>query len=200
MYTVLYGGGGGRDFGKYYVSPAFTQQGRGGYQPYYGRGRGVGEIFRGIYNFLVPLVKSGGKVLGKELVRGGIDVLGGLAEGKKSLSELVKDAGKGTVRNLASMAENKIDAMGGSGLRIKGIANVRQSFIRGTTVKPGTRKSAGRVVKKRTKRRTGKKKKKAVKGRKSAKKRVKRGKKRAAPKKKRSRKRKSSVAVGDIFN
>lgn len=200
MYTVLYGGGGNRDFGRYYVSPAYTQQGRGGYQPYYGRGRGVGDIFRGIYNFLVPLIKSGSKVVGKEILRGGVDVLGGLAEGKKSLGELVRDAGKGGVRNLAEMAVNRIDGLAGSGLRIKGIGDVRQSFIRGTTVKPQTRKSSGRVVKRRTKRRIGKKKKKgkrsSTKRRKSTRK-TKRAKK-VGGTRRRSSKRKSSVR--DIFN
>lgn len=199
-------GSGQRDFGRYFVSPSYTQQGRSVYT-YYGRGRGISDIFRGVYNFLVPLISSGSKAVGKELVKGGIDVLGGLTRGDKSLGELVRDAGKGGIRNLAKMAENKIDGLhAGSGLRIKGMANVRQSLIHGTTVAPGTtvkrrRKSSGRVVKKRTKRRTTKRKSAAKKPRrrKTAKKKPK---KRSTGRKKKTggvkRRRKSTVQ--DIFN
>lgn len=81
---------------KYYISPPeYLQRGRGfvsGAPVYYATGKGLSNIFRGIYSFLAPLLKSGGRAVGKELLKGGAEVLEGLSKGEAPIKSIIKQS------------------------------------------------------------------------------------------------------------
>lgn len=191
MYPSVMYGRGIAEIGKYYVSPQdYIQRGRGfgGGPVYYATGKGLSNVFRGIFSFLAPLVKKGGKFLGKELLRGGADVLEGLEKGDDDLKTVVKRTAAKRIRELSQMAEDRLnDVQTGSGIRsLKRPYDFESDFIHGTLLKPSGGESATKrrkVAKKPRKKQN--KKRKTVKKKKVAKKR-----KVSKPKKKASKKRK----------
>lgn len=130
-------GGGPRDIGKSYISPRQIQFGRN----YYGRGKGFGDDFRGVMSFLSPLLKSGSRAIGGELLKGGAEILGDIASGnnKQSLGRLIKEQGAKRARNLAIKAHDKLEKLqSGEGFRsIKPHSNLRQALIHGAILKAG---------------------------------------------------------------
>lgn len=126
-------GGSLRDIGNIYRQPYRVQFGRG----YYARGQGLGDVFRGVLSFLRPIFSQGSKALGSELLKGGAEVLENLG-GEKSVSELLKEQKTKRLKNLQSMAIDKLTRMqSGSGLRtIKSKNALMGAFINKVISKP----------------------------------------------------------------
>lgn len=139
------------DIGNLYVSPYRVQAGRN-YSVYYSSGRGVGSIFKGILNFLTPMLKQGTKAIGSELLKGGAEVIENLG-GEKSFKTLVEEQRDKRLENLQKKAINKIQKMqsGGSIRSIKASKKLPKGFIKGLVVAP-LRSRVGKAVKKQVKR------------------------------------------------
>lgn len=210
---VMYGASMG-EIGRFYVTPQdYIQRGRGftsGAPVYYATGKGLSNIFRGIYSFLAPLIKSGGRVVGKELLKGGAEVLEGLSKGEKPIGSLIKQSAANRIRTLSKMAEERLgdSQQTGSNLRaIKSPIDFRNKLIHGSVVGP-KRSAPGAAKRTKTKGRKPVKRLKKRAGGKAVKKRaVSKGKRKSkTPKKKTgtSKRRKTSKKVKsthrDIFS
>lgn len=56
----------------------------------YQRGAGLGSIFGGLIRSAAPMVMRGLKTVGKEALQGGMNVLGDVVQGKRSLKQAAK--------------------------------------------------------------------------------------------------------------
>ena len=65
----------------------------------YQRGAGIGSVFRSIFRFLMPMIKSAGKELGREGLATSARVLGNLAQGQDLRSSVVNETSEG-LKNL----------------------------------------------------------------------------------------------------
>lgn len=72
VYNSYYRGGSIKDI-SLYRSPYRVQSGRNVY--YYSTGNGLGSVLKGVWNFLTPLIKSGSKAIGSELLQGSAEIL-----------------------------------------------------------------------------------------------------------------------------
>lgn len=89
------------------------------YQGHYQIGTGLGNLFRGLLRYLQPLLLSGSKAIGSEIVRSANEMVGEL--GKKPLKELLKQHSTRGMQNLVTKAERKIN----SSLEGRGIKRAR---------------------------------------------------------------------------
>ena len=62
--------------------------------PYQG-GAGLGSVFRSIFRFLLPALKTAGKELGREGLATGARVLGNLAQGQDLRSSVISETSEG---------------------------------------------------------------------------------------------------------
>ena len=76
------------------------------------KGKGVGSFLKGIYRSVLPLVKNGGKTVGKavgkEALRAGVNILDDITHEKpfkESFRNNIRESGK----NLKRKAEEKLD-------------------------------------------------------------------------------------------
>lgn len=100
---------------EYYVSQAGSGAGVIYRGAIYQRGHGIGSFLGGLFRTIMPLLRSGAKTVGKEILKSSAGFLGDLAANapiKESLRNRLVDAGN----NLKRKAENKINEMGGSGV------------------------------------------------------------------------------------
>ena len=103
----------------------FTQS--GGYfvgRPYQ-RGGGIGSVFSSLFRFLLPVLKSAGREIGKEGLAVGSRILGDVAQGKNVRSAVVTETAGGLknlldksrasdgLRNLIDEAESRLQKGGG---------------------------------------------------------------------------------------
>ena len=65
----------------------------------YQRGAGIGSIFGGLFRFLLPMLKTAGKEIGREGLAVGARVLGDLAQGKNLRHSVINETSEG-LRNL----------------------------------------------------------------------------------------------------
>ncbi|KAH7697971.1 hypothetical protein AAVH_34939 [Aphelenchoides avenae] len=65
----------------------------------YQRGAGIGSIFGGLFRFLLPMLKTAGKEIGREGLSVGARVLGDLAQGKNLRHSVINETSEG-LRNL----------------------------------------------------------------------------------------------------
>lgn len=65
----------------------------------YQRGAGLGTVFRSIFRFLLPALKSAGRELGREGLATGARVLGNMAQGQNLRSAVVTETSEG-LKNL----------------------------------------------------------------------------------------------------
>ena len=96
--------------GYFYGSP--FQRGWG---PKGQTGHGLGNIFRSLFRFLVPVAKKAVKVVGKQALRSGIDVAGDVVDGQ-SIKQSLKSRGREGLQNLVKKARGEISGQEGKGL------------------------------------------------------------------------------------
>lgn len=120
-------------------------------------GYGVGSILGGLFRHILPLIKRGGKAIGKELLNTSMNVINDVSDAGISLKEAVKARGREGVSNLKRKAISKL---GGDGIKIGGLIKKRKKnqSSKGST-KPKTSKKRAQTKKKATKRKKTKKKK-----------------------------------------
>jgi hypothetical protein len=70
----------------------------------YQRGAGIGTVFGTIFRFLLPLIRSAGKEIGREGLATGARILGNLAEGKAARSAVVEETAEG-LKNLINRSD-----------------------------------------------------------------------------------------------
>lgn len=96
----------------------------------YQRGHGIGSFLGGIFRSILPLFKSGARVIGQEALRTGSNFLGDLVE-NRSAKEAFRDRLQEAGKNLKRKADNKITSlMGGSGYKRQRTLNTTQSTPR----------------------------------------------------------------------
>lgn len=131
---------------------------------HYQRGRGLSDVFLGLYRFIKPFLVSGSKALGKEALRAGNEILENV--GTQSISSLLKEQGNKSLQNLTEKAKTKLNEMQESNLSGKGIKR-RQITVneliaslskpRKTTKRRTTKKTKAKSPNKKTKKTSAKK-------------------------------------------
>ncbi|KAH7726465.1 hypothetical protein AAVH_05856 [Aphelenchoides avenae] len=113
----------------------------------YQRGAGIGTVFGTIFRFLLPLIKSAGREIGREGLATGARILGNLAEGKATRHAVVEETAEGlknlinrsdpqaALRTLVDKAQARLQQQRGSGRK------------RGTTLTLKPQRAKGRSVK-----------------------------------------------------
>ena len=101
----------------------FEQQTGGGAffqgEPYQ-RGHGLGNIFRGIFRFLLPIAKTAASTLGKEALNTGANILTDSLKGE-NIKEVAKRRWREGATSLVDKAKIKLDQSG------KGMSRKRQT-------------------------------------------------------------------------
>lgn len=96
----------------------------------YQRGHGIGSFLGGIFRSILPLFKSGARIVGQEALKSGSSFLGDLAENrpaKEAFQNRLQEAG----RSLKRRADQKISSlMEGSGYKRRRTLNIGQSTSR----------------------------------------------------------------------
>jgi len=123
-YQVGYGGAGG-EYSYFKGLPPY-QRGYGYYQQ---RGAGLGDVLRGVWRFLLPVIRSPamkeiGQAVGREVLTSGSSILSKVAEGD-SVKSAVLEEGKSAAESLLEKGIEKIKSsrqqqQKGRGLPIKG--------------------------------------------------------------------------------
>jgi hypothetical protein len=122
---------------KFWVQYYIRQQtGKGFEGSQFQRGGGLGNIFRGLFRFLLPVAKSAGKVIGKQALRTGAQIASDLVAGG-DLKKVLKTRGKRGASALLRSAAHEIDQKGGGS--IKGAAKKRK--ITPSKKKPSKKKN-----------------------------------------------------------
>lgn len=82
------------------------------------RGHGIGSFLGGLFRRIIPLLKQGARVVGKEALRSGINVANDILENGARPKEAFKTRLRESGENLKRKAEEKIDRlMQGSGYK-----------------------------------------------------------------------------------
>ena len=107
-YRKQAGAGGGSDhgIGRIYSTPPFLQ-----------RGHGIGDFFGSLFRWVMPIILSGVKALGRETLRTGGDILSDIAEAKPTTSLQAKDI---VSKHLYESRQNLINKLSGRGRKRKG--------------------------------------------------------------------------------
>ena len=74
-------------------------------------GHGIGNIFKGLFRAAVPLLSSGAKVVGKQLLRTGLQVAGDVASGRKpkeAIKTRARAAGKQLLGQIAQRGNGRV--------------------------------------------------------------------------------------------
>ena len=79
-------------------------------------GAGIGKVFGSLFKFLLPLVKKGGRALGKHALHTGMNIVHDVLSGEK-LKESAKHRVKETGNKIVNDVKVKIDQMTGKGSR-----------------------------------------------------------------------------------
>jgi hypothetical protein len=132
---------------------ARQQTGRGFDGDPFQRGGGLGNVFRGLFRFLLPVVKSAGKAIGKQALRSGAQIASDLVAGG-DLKKILKKRGKRGASALLRTAAAKLDQTGAG--TIKGRPKKRKITPAKNTVK-SKKTSSRKPVKKKTSRKPVKK-------------------------------------------
>lgn len=83
------------------------------------RGHGIGSFLGGLFRSVLPLLRNGAKVVGKEALNAGVGLLSDMVQ-TKPLDESLKYRIKEATTNLKRKADDKIDrVMKGSGYKSK---------------------------------------------------------------------------------
>lgn len=104
------------------------------------RGRGVGSFLGGLFRTILPILKSGAKVAGREAAKAGVGVLTDIATRRLPPRESIKARLRDTTTNLKRAADERIDRlMTGSGYKKRRVVRTAHSRV----VRP-KRRTAGR--------------------------------------------------------
>ena len=74
------------------------------------RGHGIGSLLRGLAKSTLPLLKQGGKMLGKQLLDTGVGIVKDVMDGrnlKRSAEENLKEGGLALLSNISSKLQGK---------------------------------------------------------------------------------------------
>lgn len=133
FFTVQIGGGGARS-------------GYGGIsQVYIGspnqRGHGIGSFLGGLFRRIIPLLKQGARVVGKEALRSGVNVATDILDSGMHPKEAFKTRLRESGENLKRKAEEKINTlMQGSGYKASKINKLLHSLAGSATRRIGAKK------------------------------------------------------------
>lgn len=167
-------GAGRHNIGSLYRSPIIYQR---------GRGFGVGGLFNGLFNYLVPALKEVGRTLGKQSVKTGKEIIDDIAStalgrSNKNFQQILADRGGQAITDLSNTAINKLNRslFSQSGMGIGDMLNTPAAIFprniraarryKKLTNKPSVRKRRTRNSSKRGTKRTTKTKRKSTRGRK----------------------------------
>lgn len=129
-YTQQCGGGGGKgvihndEFGNILRLPRVYQ-----------RGSGIGGVFSTFWKFLQPLLKSGAKVMKKELISTGKEMLTG-----KPLPDIIRDRTVDVIDAVRDKVVNKVNNMTGSGRKRKRVLKSINSSSKRRRITLGNKK------------------------------------------------------------
>lgn len=85
----------------------------------YQRGHGIGSFLGGLFRSVLPLLKNGAKVVGKEALNAGVGLLSDMLN-VQPIDESIRSRFKTATSNLKQKADKKIDSiMNGSGYKIR---------------------------------------------------------------------------------
>lgn len=99
IYTSYYLNQAGTGFGSVYAGNAYQ------------RGHGIGSFLGGLFRCVFPLLKSGTKSIGSELLKTGANIMSDIAQ-NGDIDTAVKIRGKETLNNLSRMAGDKMFGRG----------------------------------------------------------------------------------------
>ncbi|KAG8234980.1 hypothetical protein J437_LFUL013860 [Ladona fulva] len=94
------------------------------------KGSGIGSFLGGLFRSVLPLFKSGARVIGKEALMMGSNVLGDIVSGKEPVKTILRRRAQEAGENLKTRAVNKINQLSGDGYILKKTPRKRQSAIR----------------------------------------------------------------------
>ena len=96
----------------YFVDPGVVQIGGADFEIYrgvpYQRGRGLGGLFRGIWNVAVPILRSIGADVGKEALQSAAQLASDVAQGEDIKQSLKRNTARAT-RNVLQSTAKKLD-------------------------------------------------------------------------------------------
>ena len=103
------------------------------------KGTGVGGFLKGIYRSALPILKKGGRAIGKaagkEAIRAGINILDDVTNNKKSFKESIRNNARESGNNLKRKAEENLDrVINGSGYKAKRRMKKHQSSLASAVV------------------------------------------------------------------
>lgn len=85
---------------------------------YHQRGHGLGSFLRGLWRMTFPLIKSGAKTVGDEILKSGSEFLTDVVT-NKPIKESLRTRLNETTKNLGKKVAEKMKSMAGSGCCIK---------------------------------------------------------------------------------
>lgn len=158
---------------SHYIAYYDAQVGEGGIDHVfvgspYQRGHGIGSFLAGLFRRALPLIKSGARSIGKEVLRAGVNIMDDVTTHHVPFKQAFRDRARETSGTLKRKAEDKIDRlMQGSGYK-RVIRGLKKQSKRGRKRKQSSSKRAS------TKKRkvTSKKKKKSQAGKQKKKKKI----------------------------
>lgn len=132
----------------------------------YQQGSGIGSFLGGVFRYVLPLLKSSAKTVGKEALSTGLNIVGDIASSKDP-RDAVRSRVRESVRNLKRKADDKFEQyMNGEGYRPKRRAlptHFVEAFRAANIVKKKKKKSVKTKRKKRVATKKHNKKKKSAK-------------------------------------
>lgn len=102
-----------KHWAQYYTR---QQTGRGFDGVPYQRGGGLGNIFRGLFRFLLPVAKTAGKAVGRQALRTGAHIASDLVAGG-DLKKVLKTRGKRGASDLLRTAATNLDQSGSGSIK-----------------------------------------------------------------------------------
>lgn len=116
---------------EYYLSQAGSGIGNVYSGSVYQKGHGIGSYLGGLFRCVFPLIKSGSKVLGSELLKSTANIISDISRSEDPAA-VIKRRGKETINNLGHLVGEK---MFGSGYNSQLTSKKRQLLPKSRTVK-----------------------------------------------------------------
>jgi hypothetical protein len=95
----------------------------------YQRGYGIGNIFRGLFRMLLPLVKSAGKTIGKEALYTGTNIASDMLSGQ-DIETSVKNRSREAATRLVDKAQSHLEQTGQGGRKRKQFAKAKTKEVK----------------------------------------------------------------------
>lgn len=124
----------------------------------YQQGAGIGSFLGGVFRYVLPLLKRSAKVVGKEALQAGVDIMSDVGERKTPFKEAFKARQSG--ENLQQKAKENLDKfMHGDGYKVR-LSNMPAHLALALARAKKKKKCAAKKTDKRLRRKIKKKKKK----------------------------------------